>query len=149
MAAIGAAATLVGLGAAAGAVKVARLVRAGQSAARTATKVGRAAAAAPAQIARKPAPNSGIYIVMTKKGGVYVGQSGNIDRRLAQHIARGKFTKAEADNAARWGVKGGKTQREIAEQHMIDRLGGIKNLMNTVNPIGPKRFHLMPPGYKR
>ncbi len=27
---------------------------------------------------------------------------------------------------------------------MIDRLGGIDDLLNIVNPIGPKRFGLMP-----
>jgi hypothetical protein len=38
----------------------------------------------------------------------------------------------------------GRSSREIAEQMMIDRLGGIDNLRNVVNPIGPKRFPLMP-----
>ncbi|MDP9904513.1 hypothetical protein J2S90_001468 [Arthrobacter bambusae] len=27
---------------------------------------------------------------------------------------------------------------------MIDRMGGIDNLLNAVNPIGPGRFGLMP-----
>jgi hypothetical protein len=35
-------------------------------------------------------------------------------------------------------------QRAIAEQMMIDRLGGIDELLNMVNLIGPKRFGLMP-----
>ncbi|GAA1138006.1 RHS repeat-associated core domain-containing protein [Kribbella jejuensis] len=87
--------------------------------------------------------NRGIYIV-NSKAGVYVGQSKNISKRLAQHVRDGKFTQAEADNAARQGVVGNKTSREIAEQMMIDRLGGINNLRNVVNPIGPKRFPLMP-----
>ena len=88
-------------------------------------------------------PKSGIYIVNAAKG-VYVGQSKNIARRFAQHVRAGKFTQAEVDNAARQAVSGGKLQREIAEQNMIDRMGGIKNLLNEVNPIGPKRFHMMP-----
>jgi len=86
---------------------------------------------------------SGIYVVNSADG-VYVGQSRNISRRLAEHVRNGKFTPDEVANAARQGVSGGKTQREIAEQTMVDRLGGIDNLLNEVNPIGPKRFDLMP-----
>lgn len=40
-------------------------------------------------------------------------------------------------------VLGGKTAREVAEQTRINELGGIKNLENKVNPIGPSRQHLM------
>lgn len=86
---------------------------------------------------------SGIYIVNTRNG-VYVGQSSNITRRLAQHVKSGKFTADEVANAARQSVRGGKGSREIAEQMMIDRLGGIDNLLNHVNPIGPRRFGQMP-----
>jgi hypothetical protein len=38
--------------------------------------------------------------------------------------------------ARRWTEK-------IGEQMMIDRMGGIGNLLNKVNPIGPNRFGLM------
>ena len=41
-------------------------------------------------------------------------------------------------------VAGGKTAREVAEQLTIDRLGGIKNLENIRNPIGPARQYLLP-----
>lgn len=92
-----------------------------------------------------PAPNSGIYVVNSSNG-VYVGQSGNITRRLAEHVNSGKFTQAEVDTAARQGVTGGKTQREIAEQLMLDQIGrvGDVGILNRVNPIGPARFSLMP-----
>jgi hypothetical protein len=46
-------------------------------------------------------------------------------------------------------VSGGKTAREIAEQHKIDELGGIDQLLNRRNPIGPRRFGRMPEGYSR
>jgi hypothetical protein len=46
-------------------------------------------------------------------------------------------------------VSGGKTAREIAEQLKIDQLGGIKALGNVRNPIGTRRFGLMPEGYTR
>lgn len=88
-------------------------------------------------------PRSGIYVVNSGSG-VYVGQSGNIGKRLAQHVPKGKFTQQEVDAAARVAVAGGKTQREIAEQSMIDAMGGIDGLLNELNPMGPKRFGLMP-----
>ncbi|WP_332602562.1 RHS repeat-associated core domain-containing protein [Arthrobacter sp. S2(2024)] len=86
---------------------------------------------------------SGIYVVNSVDG-VYVGQSNNITRRLRQHVRSGKFTADEVANAARQAVSGSKTAREMAEQTMIDRMGGIDNLLNAVNPIGPGRFGLMP-----
>ncbi len=93
----------------------------------------------------KPASSveSGTYVVKTSKG-EYVGQSGNISRRMSEHVRSGKFTQIEADAAERFAVAGGKTQREIAEQMLIDQKGGIDQLLNKVNPIGAKRFDLMP-----
>ena len=85
----------------------------------------------------------------------HVGQSKNIEKRLAQHVSRGKFTAAEAAAAKRLVVKGNKTRREVLEQSWIDMSGGIKhsNSLNKVNPIGKKRSGLMPrnwkPGYNR
>jgi hypothetical protein len=40
-------------------------------------------------------------------------------------------------------IIGGKTQREIAEQLRINDLGGIENLANQRNPIGPNRSYLL------
>jgi hypothetical protein len=86
---------------------------------------------------------SGNYVVSTPAG-EYVGQSGNISTRLKQHVASGKFTQAEVDAAQRFAVPGTKLDREIADQLLIDSKGGIDNLLNKVNPIGPKRFDVMP-----
>ncbi|VXC24794.1 DUF6531 domain-containing protein [Nocardioides sp. AX2bis] len=99
--------------------------------------------AAPQPPTPGPRPTEGIYVVDSVDG-VYVGQSNDIDRRFAEHVRDGKFTPAEVGNAARQEVLGGKTSREVAEQQMVDRLGGVDNLLNRVNPIGPARFHLMP-----
>ena len=91
----------------------------------------------------------GTYVVKTAQG-EYVGQSGAISRRLQQHVASGKFTQAEVAAAERAMVTGGKLQREIAEQLLIDSKGGIDGLLNKVNPIGPKRVSVMPnQPYKR
>ena len=40
-------------------------------------------------------------------------------------------------------VLGRKTAREIAEQTKINDLGGIGNMENVRNPIGPARQYLM------
>jgi RHS repeat-associated protein len=102
--------------------------------------------------ATKPAGalvEEGTYVVKTAQG-EYVGQSGAISRRLQQHVASGKFTQAEVNAAERAMVTGGKLQREIAEQLLIDSKGGIDGLLNKVNPIGPKRVSVMPnQPYKR
>lgn len=73
-----------------------------------------------------------------------MGQSRNIERRLGQHVRSGKITPQQAAAATRIPVTGGKTQREMAEQQVIDRHGGIQNLDNLVNRIGPHRYGLMP-----
>jgi RHS repeat-associated protein len=85
----------------------------------------------------------GIYIVGTKSEKKYVGQSGRIGERLIDHVRGGKITSGGAKGAKVIEVQGGKTAREIAEQQMIDQLGGVKNLDNIRNPIGPKRKHLL------
>ncbi|WP_084284650.1 NHL domain-containing protein [Solirubrobacter soli] len=90
----------------------------------------------------------GVYEVVTKEGLPYVGQSNNIDRRLAEHVRDGKITQEAADAAARTEVLGGKTAREVAEQRRINDLtNGVgasdPGIANKVNPIGPKRQHLM------
>ncbi len=78
----------------------------------------------------------GVYVAETVAGETYVGQSGNIANRLAQHVDNGFITQNAADNATLYEVLGGKTSREVAEQSVIDSYGGIDNLANQVNPIG-------------
>ncbi len=64
----------------------------------------------------------GIYEVMTREGLPYVGQSGNIDQRLAQHVASGKITQERPKRPSAPRCTGGKTAREVAEQRRINEL---------------------------
>jgi len=87
--------------------------------------------------------NEGIYEFPGRSGKKYVGQSGNIDRRLAQHERSGKLAPEMRGEVVRTPVPGGKTAREVAEQRRIDELGGLDHLENQRNPIGPNRKHLL------
>lgn len=49
--------------------------------------------------------------------------SGNISRRLVQHVRSGKLAAADMTAVSRTEVLGGKTAREIAEQRRINELG--------------------------
>lgn len=75
-------------------------------------------------------------------GKTYVGQSGNVERRLDQHAKSGKLAPGTEPKVTE--VKGGKTAREVAEQRRINQLGGTKEqpssqTSNKRNPIGKKR----------
>jgi len=83
----------------------------------------------------------GIYEFTAKSGLIYVGQSGDISTRIAQHLAQGKLLPETVVKATE--IIGGKTTREIAEQLHINSLGGIQNLENIRNPIGLARKHLI------
>jgi RHS repeat-associated protein len=104
------------------------------------------AAAGAARVARRGGAEivEGIYEYTAKSGKKYVGQSKNIPRRLKEHIRDGRMCPSELPNVKRKNVPGGKTAREIAEQQRIDELGGIENLENKRNPIGSRRRGLMP-----
>lgn len=78
----------------------------------------------------------GVYVVKTANGAKYVGQSGNIEARLAQHMNSGKTTSTAVESATKLEVLGGKTAREVAEQRTINQIGGLDKLANKVNPIG-------------
>ena len=85
---------------------------------------------------------------MTKEGLPYVGQSSNIDRRLAEHVRTARSRRRRPTRPRRTEVTGGKTAREVAEQRRINELtNGVgasdPGIANKVNPIGPKRQHLM------
>ena len=80
---------------------------------------------------------AGNYVVNSADG-VYVVESGNISYRLGQHVRQHMFTPEEVGKAGRQAVTGGRTQRQIAEQTLIDRMGGIHSLLNVRNPIGKK-----------
>ncbi|MFZ4083865.1 MAG: GIY-YIG nuclease family protein, partial [Pirellula sp.] len=82
----------------------------------------------------------GIYVFMTTTGKTYVGQSVDVARRLAEHVNAGRL--ASAATATIINVTGGKMSREIAEQMLINSLGGVRPggiLANKVNPIGLAR----------
>lgn len=91
----------------------------------------------------------GVYILKFKSGKQYVGQSADVERRLKQHLRSGRFGSDEVVEVQVIAVKGGKTQREVAEQKVINKIAGRKEgassnkLYNKRNPIGPKREHLM------
>ena len=84
-------------------------------------------------------------------GKPYVGQSGDISRRLRQHERAGRLRPGTETTRA---LEGGKTAREIAEHQRIQELtGGVParqspNVSNKVDPIGPKRHHLLGGGDK-
>lgn len=95
---------------------------------------------------------NGIYVIRKSNGSVYVGQSGDISARLAQHVKSGRYTQAEVNAAERFSVGGGKTAREMAEQMKLNspQIGGrdAPGVLNKVNPIGKNRRSLFPNWYR-
>ncbi len=87
---------------------------------------------------------AGIYVFRAVSGKFYVGQSGDMGRRLADHVRDGRLNAGE--EVIRIPIGGGRLEREIAEQRLIDRLGGIDVLDNRRNPIGRNRRHLLNEG---
>jgi RHS repeat-associated protein len=86
----------------------------------------------------------GIYEITTTAGR-YVGETHKFTSRFKNGLGIHN-SKGVVQTIKRWAVRGDKsavTTRQIAEQARIDKLGGIKNLLNKLNPIGPKRKHLM------
>jgi RHS repeat-associated protein len=79
-------------------------------------------------------------------GTPYVGQSGNIPRRLRDHEKAGRLAPGTELTTP---VPGGKTAREIAEHKRIQEItGGMParqsdSVSNKVDPIGPNRRHLL------
>ena len=89
----------------------------------------------------------GIYEFKDDTGVPYVGQSGNIDRCLAEHARTGKLP---SDNDVTiTEVTGGRTAREIAEHNRIQELtkgrkaGESNRVSNRRDPIGENRRHLL------
>lgn len=109
-----------------------------------ATKVAPEIAETAASGAAKYIGVEGIYVFEAATGKTYVGQSKNIGQRLSQHVKSGKLPEPNVGSVRVIEVKGGKLMREMAEQQKINELGGIRNLENLRNPIGPKREHLRP-----
>jgi RHS repeat-associated protein len=100
------------------------------------------------KIGSKKAIKEGIYEFVDTSGKKYVGQSGNIAKRLQDHVRSGKLDPSQVKNVKVKEVLGGKTKREIAEQKRINEITnnvGAKSpkVSNQKNPIGPKRQHLL------
>ena len=72
-----------------------------------------------------------------------MGQSANIPARINQHLASGKLLEGDLSSLRTTQVLGGRTAREVAEQLRINQLGGLENLENIRNPIGPARQYLL------
>jgi RHS repeat-associated protein len=75
-------------------------------------------------------------------GRTYVGQSGDVERRLDEHRAGGRLAPGTTPTVTE--VPGGKTAREVAEQRRINHLGGTQanagsQTSNQRNPVGKKR----------
>jgi RHS repeat-associated protein len=85
----------------------------------------------------------------TAGGKPYVGQSGNVPARLADHTRAGRL---ELGAARTTPVTGGKAAREVSEHRRIQQITGGKParesdaVSNKVDPIGPKRRHLLKEG---
>jgi len=77
----------------------------------------------------------GLYDVEAVAGR-YIGQSGDVQGRLAKHVGSGRITESAAQNANLYEVLGGQTSREVAEQRLIDSSGGVPSLANKLNPVG-------------
>jgi hypothetical protein len=87
----------------------------------------------------------GIYEFVGQTGKIYVGQSGNIGLRLAQHLQSGALLQEGIASIRFTEITGGRLAREIAEQLRIENLGGIGNLQNIRNAIGAARDYLIAP----
>jgi RHS repeat-associated protein len=89
--------------------------------------------------------DAGVYEFPDAKepGKVYVGQSGDVPRRIDEHEDSGK-KEAGSPATVRPMPGSAKGEREKAEQERINELGGKKTVpgsetSNKVNPIGPRR----------
>ena len=82
--------------------------------------------------------SSGVYLARTTNNAQYVGQSQQIATRLSQHVNKAKLTAGQTDDAVRIAVSGSKTSREVAEQRILNQLGGpnTPGVLNKVNPVG-------------
>ena len=100
--------------------------------------------AAVARAAAARAATQGIYEFTSATGETYVGQSGNIAARIKQHLKSGRLLAEDLHTVKTTPISGDKMAREVTEQLRIIEHGGLKNLVNVRNPIGPERAHLLP-----
>ncbi len=81
---------------------------------------------------------SGIYEFTAKSGQKYVGQSGDIGRRIKEHLRTGRLKRSDITSVKIRKVKGGELTRRIAEQTRMNKLGGKGVLDNARNAMADK-----------
>ncbi|NTW40781.1 MAG: hypothetical protein HGA44_13015 [Cellulomonadaceae bacterium] len=133
MAAIGAAATLVGAGLAVAAVKAARVVKTAQTLGRLATRAvvkAERAVALPAELALKHNAEAGchVYVGIKNMKTTYVGITNNVARRAAQHGTRFDLLRVLNRTPLTRG------EVRAIEQAMIARNPHFTNIRNSIKP---------------
>jgi hypothetical protein len=78
----------------------------------------------------------GVYHLTTSKG-VYMGQSGNLYKRISSHFKKGgKLSSTILKSEIKFEMKGStKLEREVYEQYLILKYG-LDKLLNIRNPMG-------------
>jgi len=72
---------------------------------------------------------------------IYIGESGDIAKRINQHLSKKKLDEKNIENVEFKEVEGDKLEREIEEQKGIDKYGVLPNqkLTNKKNPVSKAR----------
>ncbi len=81
----------------------------------------------------------------TNKEQIYIGQSGDVEKRLEQHVSSDKLDKKDLPDVDVKIVEGGKETRELAEQKEIEANKGVKKgkISNKRNAVrGCLNFHI-------
>jgi hypothetical protein len=87
----------------------------------------------------------GIYEFVGKTGQIYVGQSGNIGLRLAQHLRSGALFSTDISCIPFMEVTGGRINERNCRTASESLNTGFENLQNEQNAIGAAREYLMVP----
>ena len=129
-----------------GAATAIRASRAGSAVVRAVNKVDNASSVVRAASGKGKMTvpvKEGIYEFADESGKTYVGQSGDIQKRLQQHMGSGKLP--EGTNVTLKGVRGGKTKRELAESDRLTEIVGKEEVSkstkvsNQRNPVSEQR----------
>ncbi len=89
-------------------------------------------------IAASRKADGGVYVTRTVARKIYVGQSKNIDRRLAEHVRSGKISPRASSQALKIRFNATKHVRENVENRIMRTLGG-KRAPWIANKINPRR----------
>lgn len=91
-----------------------------------------------ARIARPSGNFAGVYVLRTSKG-VYIGQSCNVGKRVANHFSKtGKLNSLQLEGLKYYPMRGStKAEREIYEHYLISKSkSGAVRILNRVYPMG-------------